>query len=139
MAKVCGDLLEQEIFMHFITTVIYSNKFDTLIAVQNKGELYAYSSLQRTTRINQISTANIEEIKANNETVIYSVSMQYINKLDILWSFFTSCFCRRNMGREHQKHCKNSSIFLRICAVSTAVKAMCCNMCRIHGCQSNVL
>jgi len=63
MVKMCGDyLLEQEIFMHFITTVIYLNTFDTLIAVQNKGELY--SSLQRTTIMNQIWTANIEEMKS---------------------------------------------------------------------------
>jgi hypothetical protein len=68
MAKTCGDyLLEQEIFMHFITTVIYLTTFDTLISVQNKEELY--SSLQRTAgvfspRMNQNSATNIEEMKS---------------------------------------------------------------------------
>jgi hypothetical protein len=62
MAKICGDyLLEQGIFMHFITTVVYLNTFDTFTAVQNKGKLY--SSLQRTTRMNQTPAANIEKIK----------------------------------------------------------------------------
>jgi len=50
MAKTCGDyLLEQEIFMHFITTVIHLTTFDTLIVVQNKRE--QYSPLQRTTGV----------------------------------------------------------------------------------------
>lgn len=52
--------------MHFITTVVYLTTFDTLIAVQHKGELY--SSLQLTTgvfspRMNQNSEANFEEMK----------------------------------------------------------------------------
>lgn len=53
--------------MHFITTAVYLTTFDTLITVQNKGELY--SSLQRTTgvfspRMNQNSEANFEEMKS---------------------------------------------------------------------------
>jgi hypothetical protein len=68
MAKTCYDyLLEQEIFMHFITIVIYLNIFDTLIAVQNKRELY--SSLQNTKDVfspgtNQNSAANIEQMQS---------------------------------------------------------------------------
>jgi hypothetical protein len=67
MAKTCDDyMMEQEIFMHFITTSIYLT-FDTLIFVQNIEELY--SSLQHTmgvfsSRMNRNSAANLEEIKS---------------------------------------------------------------------------